>query len=108
MNLRIQKSDFDKHRNFIGGLLLLPRQFNASYGDLPYGQKLEHYYGQNVLAKSLHAKAYDHNPGFTRFIEASGLPFKSYSEFKKDNLIERQKLYEQLAEKVWNPEDILS
>jgi len=100
-------SDFDKHRNLIGGLLLLPKQFNASYGDLPYEQKLEHYHGQNVLAKSLHAKAYVHNPGFTRFIEESELPFKSYAGFKKDDLLERQKLYEQLAEKVWNPEEIL-
>jgi len=100
-------SDFDKHRDLIGGLLLLPKQFNASYGDLLYEQKLEHYHGQNILAKSLHSKAYDHNPGFTRFIEASGLSFKSYTEFKKDNLLERQKLYEQLAEKVWNPEEIL-
>ncbi|GAG76125.1 unnamed protein product, partial [marine sediment metagenome] len=30
-----------------GGLLLLPKSFNGSYGDLPYESKLEHYYGQN-------------------------------------------------------------
>ena len=28
-------SDFQEYRNRIGGLLLLPKSFNASYGDLP-------------------------------------------------------------------------
>jgi len=100
--------DFDKHRNLIGGLLLLPKQFNGSYGDLPYKDKLKHYFGQNILAKSLHSDAYNHNPSFVRFVEASGLAFKPYEEFRKDDLSERQKLYEQLAEKVWNPENILA
>jgi uncharacterized protein with ParB-like and HNH nuclease domain len=96
--------DFDKHRNLIGGLLLLPKQFNASYGDLPYKKKLKHYFGQNILAKSLHPNAYEHNPNFKRFVETSGLAFKPYEEFKKDDLLERQRLYEKLAEQVWNPE----
>lgn len=102
------KTDFEKHRNLIGGLLLLPKQFNASYGDLPYKKKLKHYFGQNILAKSLHSDAYEHNPNFKRFVEASGLPFKPYEEFKKDDLSERQHLYEQMAEQVWNPENILA
>jgi hypothetical protein len=29
-------SAFQEHRNRFGGLLLLPKSFNASYGDLPY------------------------------------------------------------------------
>ena len=36
-------ADFAEHRNRIGGLLLLPKSFNASYGDLPYDEKLPHY-----------------------------------------------------------------
>jgi hypothetical protein len=52
--VRAPKSDFQEHRNRIGGLLLLPKSFNASYGDLPYAEKREHYFGQNLLAKSLH------------------------------------------------------
>jgi len=97
-------ADFDQHRNLIGGLLLLPKSFNASYGDMAYKDKLPHYYGQNIMAKSLNKKAYDHNPGFNRFIEESGLSFKAYDEFKKEDLSERQELYQEIAEHIWNPE----
>jgi uncharacterized protein with ParB-like and HNH nuclease domain len=97
-------TEFDQHRNLIGGLLLLPKPFNASYGDMTYKKKLPHYHGQNILAKSLHPKTYEHNPNFKRFIAESGLNFKPYEEFNKEALSERQKLYEELAETVWNPD----
>lgn len=96
-------SDFQEYRNRIGGLLLLPKSFNASYGDLPYADKRAHYAGQNLLAKSLHESAYDHNPGFLRFIEESGLPFRPHAEFRKADLDARQVLYQRLAEQIWNP-----
>ncbi len=96
-------SEFQEYRNRVGGLLLLPKSFNASYGDLPYAEKREHYVGQNLLARSLHQRAYDHNPGFRRFIEASGLPFRAHAEFKKADLDARQALYQQLAERIWDP-----
>jgi hypothetical protein len=35
-------SEFREYRYRIGGLLLLPKSFNASYGDLPYAEKSEH------------------------------------------------------------------
>ena len=38
------ESDFARHRNRIGGLLLLPKSFNASYNDDTYEDKLEHYF----------------------------------------------------------------
>ena len=44
--------------------------------DLPYAEKRAHYDRQNLLARSLDEKAYDHNPGFRRFLEASGLPLR--------------------------------
>jgi hypothetical protein len=97
-------SEFEAYRNRIGGLLLLPKSFNASYGDLPYGKKREHYVGQNLRARSLHERAYDHNPGFKRFIADSGLPFQSHAGFKKADLDARQELYLKLAERIWNPE----
>ncbi len=97
-------ADFADHRNRIGGLLLLPKSFNASYSDLPYEEKREHYLKQNLLAQSLHPKGYDRNPGFQRFIRESGLPFKPYDHFKKADLDERQQLYIQLAERVWSIE----
>ncbi|MHC4143386.1 MAG: DUF262 domain-containing protein [Planctomycetota bacterium] len=100
-------TDFTEYRNRIGGLLLLPKSFNASYGDKPYAEKREHYFGQNLLAQSLHGKAYEHNPGFRRFLEESGLPFTAHAEFKKTDLDARQRLYRELAEQIWNPENLL-
>jgi hypothetical protein len=95
-------SEFADYRNRIGGLLLLPKSFNASYGDLPYPEKREHYLQHNLLALSLHEQAYDHNPGFRRFIEESGLPFRPHANFKKGDLDARQNLYRLLAERIWN------
>ena len=100
-------ADFAEHRNRIGGLLLLPKSFNASYGDLTYEEKLPHYNTQNLLARSLHPQCYEHNPGFLRFVEESGLPFKAYPHFRKADLEERAVLYRQLAERIWNPDDLL-
>ncbi|MEW6168114.1 MAG: DUF262 domain-containing protein [Pseudomonadota bacterium] len=97
-------SDFAAARNRIGGLLLLPKSFNASYGDLPYEDKLPHYFGQNLLARSLHAKCYENNPGFLRFIEESGLPFRPLAGFRAAEMEERSQLYLKLAEHIWNPE----
>jgi hypothetical protein len=99
-------SDFAEHRNRIGGLLLLPKSFNASYGDMPYEQKREHYFGQNLLAKSLHDRTYSNDPGFRRFREQAGLAFRPHDRFKKADLEERQKLYLALAERIWSPENL--
>jgi uncharacterized protein with ParB-like and HNH nuclease domain len=97
-------SDFEEYRNRIGGLLLLPKSFNASYRDLPYKKKLQHYNSQNLLARSLHEKAYEHNPGFVRFIRRNGLSFRPHAQFKKTDLDARQELYHKLAEEVWSVE----
>lgn len=100
-------TDFAEFRNRIGGLLLLPKKFNASYGDLTYEDKLPHYLTQNLLARSLHTQCYEHNPGFAQFVERDGLFFKAHATFKKTDLEERGALYRQLAEKIWNPTDLL-
>lgn len=98
------EADFREYRNRIGGLLLLPKQFNASYGDEPYDVKLKYYIGQNLLAKSLHENCYEHNPGFLAFVKRSGLPFKAHPTFTREDLDVRQDLYLQLAEHIWHPE----
>lgn len=100
-------ADFAEHRNRIGGLLLLPKSFNASYGDLTYEEKLPHYNTQNLLSRSLHPQCYEHNPGFLRFVQDSGLLFKPHAQFKKADIEERGVLYRELAERIWNPDDLL-
>ncbi|GCE09531.1 DUF262 domain-containing protein [Dictyobacter aurantiacus] len=102
-----QPADFHEYRNRIGGLLLLPKSFNASYGALPYPEKVTHYYSQNLLAKSLSEQSYEHCPGFLQFAEQSHLPFKPYAAFNREALDERQELYIQIAEQLWNPEQLI-
>jgi len=99
-------SEFADYRNKIGGLLLLPKSFNGSYGALPYSEKLPHYNSHNLLARSLNPQCYDHNPGFLRFVQSSGLPFRPMNQFCKAELDERVDLYRQLAEQVWNPQQL--
>ena len=96
---------FLDQRNKLGGLLLLPKDFNASYGDKPYGDKREHYFGQNVLAKSLHSKCYEHNPTFLRLREKYSLPFSPIDDFTIASFGERQALYQCLCELIWSPEN---
>jgi Protein of unknown function (DUF1524) len=100
----VHPSDFAEYRNRIGDLLLLPKSFNASYGDLPYEEKLPHYFGQNLLAKSLDQRCYEHNPGFLGFVRRTGLSFRPHAEFKKADVDARQELYRQIAEQIWRPE----
>ena len=56
------ETDFDEYRNRLGGLLLLPKTFNASYNDWSYTKKLPKYLEQNLLAQSLNPNAHDRNP----------------------------------------------
>jgi hypothetical protein len=100
-------ADFAEYRSRIGGLLLLPKSFNASYGDLSFEEKLALYDSQNLLARSLNPQCYDHNPGFLRFVDTSNLPFGPHTQFKKADMDDRGELYRQLAEQIWNPDDVL-
>jgi hypothetical protein len=95
--------EFAEMRNPIGDLLLLPKTFNASYGDLPYKDKLPHYFGQNLLAKSLHQQSYTLHPGLRDFCERTGIQFKAHENFLKADIEERQRVYRKLADEIWNP-----
>lgn len=99
--------DFQEYRNRIGGLLLLPKSFNASFGDLPYKDKAPKYFGQNnYLAKSLNDQCYSNNPGFISFVQQTALPFEPYHQFNKSEMEKRQHLYQKIAESLWNPNKI--
>lgn len=97
-----QRNDFDDYRNKIGALLLLPEDFNQSYGDKPYEEKLKYYLRHNLLASSLNPQCYENNPSFIKYKNESGLPFESHIHFKKEDIIKRQKLYQKICEEIWN------
>ena len=98
--------EFAEMRNSLGDLVLLKKSFNASYGAAEYAEKVEHYFGQNPLAKSLNERNYSNDPNFARKIKENNLPFKPYGpdEFKRSAIEERQNLYTQMAEIIWSSE----
>lgn len=99
--------DFEQHRNLIGGLLLLPKDFNTSFGDKPFSEKVIKYDSQNLLARTLNPLAYENNPSFIRFRKETGLPFKPYPySFTKSDIEERQDLYRQICERIWDPDKL--
>ena len=98
--------DFAQYRNRIGGLVLLPKSFNQSFGALPYAEKYPHYFGQNYVTKTLHERTYERNPGFLNFKAKSELGLRSHFEFLKSDLDERQELYRQLALTIWSAESL--
>jgi hypothetical protein len=98
------EDDFHHYRNRFGGLLLLPRGFNQSYGAMTYKSKVKKYIEQNLLAKTLHPECYVRNPSFKSYKKQSNLPFRAYPEqFRKEDLDERQELYRQICEEIWDP-----
>ena len=99
------EADFHNDRDRLGGLLLLQRGLNQSLGDATYEDKREAYVtkGENLLARSLHPAAYTNNPGFRSLIDRTGLQFRPYDRFGREEQAERQELYIRLAEWVWNP-----
>ena len=62
---------------------------------------------QNLLARSLHPKCYENNPGFLKFIADTGLPFHPLETFRSAEMEERCDLYLNLAECIWNPERLM-
>ena len=100
-------NDFDRQRNRIGGLLLVPKSFNASYGALTYARKQPQYLQQNLLARSLHPDCYSHNPGFKKWRVSSGLDFKPHPQFLTADMEERGALYVRLAEWIWDSQQLL-
>ena len=95
--------EFQRYRNRFGGLVLLPRGTNQSFGAAAYEDKVKHYLKENLLAASLHPQTYEKNPNFINFVSRSGLPFRPHEQFKRADLHQRQDLYRQICEQIWNP-----
>ena len=96
-----QQHDFEDYRNRLGGLVLLPRGTNQSYGDKPYEIKKNHYIKENLMVKSLCPLAYVSNPNFRKLIDEHGLPFVAHEAFNKADVEQRQSLYQSICERIW-------
>jgi len=100
------EDEFQRVRNRLGALVLLPKGFNSSFQDQPYAEKVEHYTGQNLLARSLHPLCYRNNPGFLSYVRRAGLAFEPIADFNQAAVETRQELYRELAEAIWNPDRV--
>ena len=86
----------------MGGLLILPRDKNRSYQDADYSTKLPLYFGENILAKSLHQDCYRNNPHFISLLSTLKLSLSPIDDFTKDSFKKRQQSYKEIAEYIWN------
>lgn len=101
------EESFQKYRNKFGSLVILPRDKNRSYKDKVYEEKKEMYFSENILARSLNEKCYQNNSHFLNFIDRHNLNFRPIEHFTKEAIQERQELYTELAEIIWNNEKLL-
>jgi len=94
--------EFNTFRYKLGDLLLLTLDKNRSYNDMPYGDKVTYYISNNIIAQSFCEKTYDRNPKFLALIKEKNYPFHSYESFGKNEINERQELYQSLANDIWD------
>ncbi len=98
--------DFQRERDYFGGLILLPKGLHKVLLDKPYEQKLKNYLNpqSNLLAASLHSQTHENKTSFKDFMAATKLPFKPHAQFKRADLLQRQELYRQICEQIWHPD----
>ena len=53
-----------------------------------------------VNLPTIYFRDYKRNPNFVN--NNKGLSFKSYEAFRKESIEERQELYKQIAEEIWD------
>lgn len=97
-----QKGDFQNWRNSIGALILLPQGTNQSFNSDKYEDKIEHYLKENTYAQTLHQVYYSKNPNFLKSEVIKSLAFKAHTQFKKDDIFERQQLVQRICENLWS------
>jgi len=98
------QQEFEKLRDTVPALLLLPADVNRSLQDKPYNYKLQKYASHNLYTASLAPGAYVNQPQFEAFRNRLALAFKPHDTFTKSDWAERQALVAKLVECVWSPD----
>jgi hypothetical protein len=96
------EDEFNRTRNLMGGLLILPRDKNRSLQDADYSIKLPIYFGENIIAKSLHQDCYRNNPHFINLLSTLKISLTPIDDFTKDSFKKRQQSYREIAEHIWS------
>lgn len=98
-----QENDFQKWRNSIGALILLPQGTNQAFNNKKYEIKIEHYIKEhNNYAQTLHPIYYSMNPNFLSLKIIQKIEFKPHPQFKKIDIAERQKIVQRICENLWS------
>lgn len=97
-----QENEFADWRNSIGGLILLPQGTNQSFSSDRYEDKLEHYIKENTYVQTLHPAYYEKNPNFLKSPVVQEYGFQPHSQFKKQDMIDRQMLVQRICEQLWS------
>ena len=100
-----QKEDFERFRNNIGGLILLPSGTNQSLSDSIYEDKVDKYLRENTFAQTLHSEFYVNNPNFLNNEILQQMKFESFDIFSKEESQKRNELIKRICESIWSEEN---
>ncbi len=98
--------EFNTFRWKLGNLILLKLDKNRSYQDMAYFDKRKYYLQNNIIAQSFHEDCYQNNPKFLDFCESKGYAFRYYLNFGKNEILERQCLYQAMALDIWSKDNL--
>jgi len=98
--------EFQKWRNHVYGLLLLPADVNRSLQDKTFDAKAPHYAKQNLYAASFTASTYQHQPKFAAFSASLAHPFGPLEKFGMKEQAARGEVVRELVNEVWSPRRI--
>lgn len=96
--------EFSEYRQKLGNLLILTKDHNRSYQDMPYSTKVQHYMADNILAQAMNPLAYQNNPLFIPVAKRTGI--KPYTQMDKASIEERHAAYLALAKEIWSIDHI--
>lgn len=109
------QDELDLYRNKIGGLGLLEKGINASFGDKKYEDKVKKYASHNrflgILSESLYSPnrdKFENHPGLNRLVKNNPSLLqliKPSPTFGKKEINERNELITEIAKIIWNPAD---
>ncbi|MCZ2260638.1 DUF262 domain-containing protein [Sporosarcina sp. G11-34] len=99
-----QENDFQRWRNLLGALILLPSGTNQSFSSDKYDDKVKHYIKENTYAQTLNSAYYAKNPNFLKSEIIKDLNFKAHNDFKSNDIEDRQQLVQRICEKLWSVE----
>lgn len=100
--------EFERERNYIGGLLLLTGRTNISSGNEEYKDKLKTYSNGLVWGHTLCEDFYHAQPDFVEFNDKiknkMDISFKAVDKFDRDALEYRSRLLYKLVTHIWEVE----